>query len=90
MEVGDEDAVEALLKKGFHPDNVEKDRKITPLLDAHFLGFKEVLELMLKYKGEKATLPTEDLIKPVIDVRFKRWPSCIVFTVAPMNTSKNC
>ncbi|XP_037791120.1 LOW QUALITY PROTEIN: uncharacterized protein LOC119586460 [Penaeus monodon] len=64
---GDVDAVEALLDEGFHPDDVEEGREITPILDAHFLGFKDVLDLMLKFKGEKATLPTEDLIKSIVN-----------------------
>ncbi|ROT63875.1 Rab2a protein [Penaeus vannamei] len=64
---GDVDAVEALLDEGFHPDDVEEGREITPILDAHFLGFKDVLDLMLKYKGERATLPTEDLIKSIVN-----------------------
>lgn len=78
---GDVDAVEALLDEGFHPDDVEEGREITPILDAHFLGFKDVLDLMLKFKGEKATLPTEDLIKSIVNVRLKWLPCCISLIV---------
>lgn len=65
---GDARLVEYHLKLGLNPDNREHGRRITPFLEAHILGGKDVLLVMSKYKENELSAPSDDIIITVYHV----------------------
>lgn len=63
---GDARLVDYLLKKGLNPDKPDRGRKISPLVEAHILSWKDVVQVI--EGGNESSLPSNDLIVEVYHV----------------------